>query len=247
MSDPNPSPKASQEGKYAGLWIPLEILEDQDLTMTEKIIFAMISALDSGKGFWMSNDALAQRVSVSSNYASVCLSHLQKKGYIKIHQPPGGRRIVETVDRLALRGSLSIDTQGSLNPEPPLQKSMSPSERIKERRDRDTKGGSSSDDLLALMSGSLDQIFPWKQTPALLDAWADWIEYRKERKPRLTLSTGKKQILFLAKNARDEAQAIEILERSIRNSWMGLFPLPGSTQDDKKIRVNYKDGKDDLQ
>lgn len=251
MPDPHPNHQSLPEGKYAGLWLPLEILEDPDLTLTQKVIFAMISALDSGKGFWMTNETLAQKISCSSNYASISISHLQKKGYIRIHQPPGGRRIIETIDRLALRGYLSGETPGYSNPIPSLSKIESPSDRIEERKEIKNKGKGISekerDDLLNIGQAT-DPIFPWKQTPAWLDAWVEWIDYRKERKPRLSPSAAKKQIIFLAKNAKDEAQAIEILERSIMNSWMGLFPLPGSSAQAQKprIRVDYKDGKDDL-
>jgi len=61
-----------------------------------------------------------------------------------------------------------------------------------------------------------------------LPAWinkkvfSDWMEYRKELKKPLTLSTIKRQIKFLEKHKKDH---VEIIENSIRNGWRGLFEI----------------------
>lgn len=55
------------------------------------------------------------------------------------------------------------------------------------------------------------------------DAWTEWVQYLKEKKKKITPSTAKKQINFLGGRAGPEA--IEIINKSITNGWVGLFDL----------------------
>jgi hypothetical protein len=52
--------------------------------------------------------------------------------------------------------------------------------------------------------------------------WSSWIEYRKQKKQKLTPLSISMQIKELAKNIPLHK---EIIEQSIRNGWSGLFPL----------------------
>jgi hypothetical protein len=54
-------------------------------------------------------------------------------------------------------------------------------------------------------------------------AWDEWVEFRKEKKARLTATTVTKQFELLA-SLSSEAEAIECIQQSIRNGWQGLFP-----------------------
>jgi hypothetical protein len=74
------------------------------------------------------------------------------------------------------------------------------------------------------------------------------VTYRKERKPSLTSSAATKQLKFIIEQALDEKDAVEIIEQSIRNSWMGLFPLKKQGAFPKqKIKVDYDQPSDNLQ
>ena len=53
-------------------------------------------------------------------------------------------------------------------------------------------------------------------------AWDAWVEYKKERKQKLTPSIIKFQLRILEKNKEDHP---EIIRNSITNGWTGLFPL----------------------
>lgn len=55
-----------------------------------------------------------------------------------------------------------------------------------------------------------------------LEAWVEWISYRSEIKKKLTKSSARKQLNFLAKN---QSKHIEIIHSSIQNGWTGLFEL----------------------
>lgn len=242
MSDIPPEGIPPSKGDYAGIWLPLEILEEPGLSLSEKIIFGVISALDSGKGFWMSNDRLASQIGISSNHVSGCIGNLARLGFISINQEPGGRRIIETVDRMALKAPYrKIGTPPYRKSVSPLPKIGIPSERIEERKDKRQRGLPENMD--SLFSGSR-----WKPGNLFTDAWADWITYRAERKPKLTASATSKQIKFIIEQALDEKDAVEIIEQSIRNSWMGLFPLkkPGIFPGKAKIKVDYQSGEDSL-
>lgn len=55
------------------------------------------------------------------------------------------------------------------------------------------------------------------------ESWAEWNEFRKQKKQKLTPLSIKKQLKFLEQHKADHAA---IIERSIQNGWTGLFPLP---------------------
>jgi hypothetical protein len=64
--------------------------------------------------------------------------------------------------------------------------------------------------------------------PASLDSemfrttWAEWIEFRRQRRLPVTPLVFRKQFTFLEKLGHDAA--IDAIEQSIRNGWQGLFP-----------------------
>jgi len=62
-------------------------------------------------------------------------------------------------------------------------------------------------------------------TDAFKAAWAEWTQYRTERKAKLTATTIKKQLAKLEKLGHDGA--IAAIEQSIVNGWVGLFEVGG--------------------
>lgn len=59
------------------------------------------------------------------------------------------------------------------------------------------------------------------------DAWNLWNVYRKEIKKPLTPTAQKQQLKFLSERGND---AVAIIEKSIQNSWQGLFDLDKGTK-----------------
>jgi len=63
--------------------------------------------------------------------------------------------------------------------------------------------------------------------------WTEWVEYRKEKKKPIATTRGANmQITFLERFKNDY---VEIIDTSIRNDWIGLFPpkdsrTPGASQ-----------------
>ena len=64
------------------------------------------------------------------------------------------------------------------------------------------------------------------KTDSFITAWKEWIEYRKELKKPLKETTVKKQLKFLSQQTEPEL----IIEKSIMNSWQGLFPIKEQTE-----------------
>jgi hypothetical protein len=72
--------------------------------------------------------------------------------------------------------------------------------------------------------------FPLKFDSAFQEEWRKWVGHRKEyKKPKSGWqSMFDKQLAWLDKF--DEPVAIEIMERSMRNGWQGLFDPPNGTK-----------------
>ena len=69
--------------KLKGLWIPAEILLDEELTDKEKIILSMILYLSDETGScFASNKYIASIVNVTSDRVSKIVSSLKEKGYV---------------------------------------------------------------------------------------------------------------------------------------------------------------------
>ena len=71
--------------KLKGLWIPAEILLNEDLSDKEKIILAMILYLsEETKSCFASNKYIANIVNVTHERVSKIISSLKDKGYISV-------------------------------------------------------------------------------------------------------------------------------------------------------------------
>lgn len=64
-------------------------------------------------------------------------------------------------------------------------------------------------------------LLPIDLEPEKVLAWADWVDYRKEIKKKLTKSTAIKQV----KDLLEHPNFIECINQSIKNGWQGLFPI----------------------
>lgn len=72
--------------KLKGLWIPTEILLNNDLSDKEKIVLSMVLYLsdDTGSCF-ASNKYIASIVNVTSDRVSKIVSSLKEKGYVDVN------------------------------------------------------------------------------------------------------------------------------------------------------------------
>ena len=65
-----------------GIWIDIEILKDENLSIQEKFVLAIIKALDKGKGCYASNRYFADLLNVTSKRASDIIRSLITKEYV---------------------------------------------------------------------------------------------------------------------------------------------------------------------
>lgn len=68
------------------------------------------------------------------------------------------------------------------------------------------------------------------------EVWAEWEQYRKESRKKLTPTTIKRQLALLEKHKEDH---VAIIEKSIQNGWTGLFP----EKEKKGSKLESKAGK----
>jgi len=78
-----------QKKEFTGLFIPRHIIEDEELSKTEMIIYAEISCFEV---CYKSNETLGERWGIKSRRVSQIISKLEKKGYIKRESFDGRNR-----------------------------------------------------------------------------------------------------------------------------------------------------------
>ena len=62
-----------------------------------------------------------------------------------------------------------------------------------------------------------------KEVNNSIRGWADWVQYRKEIRKKMTPATIKKQVALLEQHSPEDQ--LLIINQSITNGWTGLFPL----------------------
>lgn len=70
--------------KIEGLWIPIEILSNQNLSANEKLVLSIIKALDKGQGCFASNKYIAELIGLKSTTMSNIISSLKEKGFVEV-------------------------------------------------------------------------------------------------------------------------------------------------------------------
>ena len=68
---------------FKGVWIPKEIWLAEDLTLTEKALWAEIDSLDGKDGCWATNAYFEQHLGLKKKTVSELINGLVKKGYVK--------------------------------------------------------------------------------------------------------------------------------------------------------------------
>ena len=103
--------------QYKGVWLPKEILDNPDLTPTEKILLAIIESLDDEEvgGCYASNEYLGSKIGASAKSTSNRIANLKEKGYIVQTKYDGRNRFIRS--RLSMRWNQSpqIVESGSTN------------------------------------------------------------------------------------------------------------------------------------
>lgn len=95
------------ERQIKGIFIPIEIWENKDLSWNEKILLMEIDSFTSKNlPCFFSNEYIADLLGVKENTASILLSRLVKKGYVRRVGFNGRERYVESLLHYGVCGDL---------------------------------------------------------------------------------------------------------------------------------------------
>ena len=85
--------------QYKGVWLPKEILDNPDLTPTEKILLAIIESLDDEElgGCYASNEYLGSKIDSPAKSTSNRIASLKEKGYIIQTKYDGRHRFIRSI------------------------------------------------------------------------------------------------------------------------------------------------------
>ena len=90
--------------QYKGVWLPKEILDNPELTPTEKILLAIIESLDDEQagGCYASNKYFSEKLDTAERSIIRCIADLKDKGYLTQTKFDGRIRFLRvTVPKLA--------------------------------------------------------------------------------------------------------------------------------------------------
>lgn len=185
---------------FTGVWIPVEVFQMETLTITEKVVYGIVNALDNEEGCYASNGYLAQTLQLSDRQVKNVLKTLIDFQLV-VRIEVEGKRILRTVEKQALVGA--TDFLGRGKPVSRRGGSRLPTDRKEDKKeDKPT---------LTL---------PYEQP--FSDAWDKWVAYRKQIKKPLSEMTMKEQLLMLSGWGSEE-NAIASINKSIAFGWQGLF------------------------
>lgn len=208
------------EPKFTGVWIPAGVFQTTTVSLTAKVVYGVVDALDNEEGCFASNAYLSRHLGLSVRQLQAILSELEEAKLIR-RVACEGHRVIRTVEKVALQDALA-STQvtrsegGAENRTGGVKKTAGggcgkPHTYNKEynKEDRDTKESA-----------------PWVtplpfESEAFSKAWMSWIDYRKEIKKPIKQTTMLAQWKEFQKWG--EEKSIISIELSIKNGWQGLF------------------------
>ena len=206
-----------------GIWIPIEIWKDSNLSWNEKILLLEVDSFTSkGQDCYFSDDYIADFLGVSRNRANILVNSLIEKGYISKTRFDGRRRylcsnISVTIDNSSLAQNANADiakTQEQVLPK--HNTSISNNNISKIENNRINKNNNIS---IPLPFTGAEFVSTWE----LLTQQPKW---RKKSRAALEMSL-KKLATY------PERIAVRMMQNTIANDWQGLFPLKAGESDTK--------------
>ena len=192
---------------FTGLWIPREVALDKDLNPLAKVLYAVIQALDT-KGCYASNAYLCEIVGCNKRHIQGLINVLIERGLVVRSETGLGNAKTRLLTTAA---TLDLQAKTPRTPvHPPMHHSASPPcTPVHPNRKEDKKENTDT------------PLPPWGE--GMAKAWDEWVQFRKEKKAKLTATTITKQFELLA-GLSSEEEAVQCVQQSIRNGWQGLFP-----------------------
>jgi hypothetical protein len=194
--------------QFSGVFIPREVLLDQEIPANAKIIFAIVQSLDNDKGCYASNEYIGGMIGLSDSAVRASLHILESKGLIT-------RTIVDGTSR-----TLKTCTTQSLRAEPRQISEATPPESKRPPRQ---KSGTYSNKKNTVVDNNSLLLPPLPHSEEFAKVWDEWVIFRREVKKPLTPTSIREQLKFLTEQT--EHDAIQSIKNSIRSGWLGLFAV----------------------
>ena len=200
---------------FTGVWIPVEVFQLETLTITEKVVYGIVNALDNEEGCFASNGYLATTLQLSDRQVKNVLKTLIDHQLV-VRIELNGRRILRTVEKQALVGAIDFLGRGK-----PISR----------------RGGSRlptyrKEDKIEYIN---TEVLPYGES--FKEAWTKWEMYRKQTKKPLTPMTKTEQLKLLGSWA-NETQAVDSINKSIAFGWQGLFVINSNGSKAKTLTNN---------
>lgn len=174
-----------------------------DIPMGAKMLYGEISCLCNKEGYcWASNKYFANLYGVSNRTISAWIKSLVDNKFIasKILKDKGN---IRNISILLKKTSIGIEE----NFHTPIEKNF-----VYNNINNNNKNNNNPPTPLLEVPDFIDG-----------DLWLEWIEYRKEKKKKLTPLQAKKQIKKLTDWHNEGIDVNQVIETSISNGWQGLF------------------------
>jgi hypothetical protein len=199
------------EPKFTGVWIPAGVFQHTTLSITAKVVYGVVEALDNDDGCFASNAYLSRHLGLSVRQLQNVIKELDDANLItRVEQE--GRRVIRTVEKMAIVNALgdAVNCTGGVK-----KTARGGCNKLHTYNKEDNKGDKDTVQqqiwITRLPFGS----------EAFLKAWRSWVVYRKEMKKTLTDSSVQAQCKEFV--LWGEAKSIASIEQSIKQGWQGLF------------------------
>ena len=211
-----------EERIIKGIWIPIEIWRDSNLSWNEKILLLEVDSFTSQqRDCYFSDDYIADLLGVGVTTANKILASLIRKGYVSKTRFDGRRRYIQSNLRVIIDNSSLAENDGAAlqkSAEQPCTK-VQPSISNNISKIENNRINKNNNISIPLPFTGAEFVSTWE----LLTQQPKW---RKKSRAALEMSL-KKLATY------PERIAVKMMQNTIANDWQGLFPLKAGESDTK--------------
>ena len=236
------------ERAFKGVWIPAEIWLADDLTVTDKVIYAEIDSFcNRYQSCFASNKHFAKLARISENRVSHIIAGLVDKGYVK-------RQVIYAEDGKTIVQRLLSTTRGYCYPQQGGIVADNNRGIVADNKDNNTILNNPIEDNISKpvvtifdTDGILDtdgmthgiphdiphgtpkskNVFDSVENTSLREALADFADMRKKIRKPLTERAKVLALKKLQSLSSDVSEQVKIVEQSILNGWQSFYELKG--------------------
>jgi hypothetical protein len=203
--------------------IPAEVRYDNDLRANEKLLYGEITALSKQTGeCWAGNNYFCELYNVKPNAIAVWIRHLKEKGYIDIEYKYKGKEIQQRIIRI---GGIQKDSTYYSKEYEGIHKKI-PGGIQKDKENNININNTSINNIKENIKRK------YFENEELNNIFLEFLDLRK----KLKAVNSDRAINSLLKtlDPYDDETKYKMIEKSIVNSWKGLFELKLTKEELKK-------------